>query len=113
MVSIHRIPIVLYLTIRVLCFVFRFKREALHTVARFTIWGLRIAHPAETSNVRAHADMYNTTSIPEAAMECMDTPMAVRYLSYVYNTPTEHLRCFVFDRTFEIFLRFQIVKTKA
>ena len=36
MVSIHRIPIVLYLTIRVLCFVFRFKREALHTVARFT-----------------------------------------------------------------------------
>lgn len=51
--------------------------------------------------MRAHADMYNTTSIPEAAMECMDTPMAVRYLSYVYNTPTGHLRCFVFDRIFE------------
>ena len=27
MVSIHRILIVLYMTIRVLCFVFRFKRE--------------------------------------------------------------------------------------
>ena len=26
MVSIHRIPIVVYLTIRVLCFIFRFKR---------------------------------------------------------------------------------------
>lgn len=27
MVSIHRIPFVVYLTIRVLCFIFRFKRE--------------------------------------------------------------------------------------
>ena len=30
MVSIHRILIVLYMTIRVLCFVFRFKRGARH-----------------------------------------------------------------------------------
>ena len=29
MVSIHRILIVLYMTIRVLCFVFRFKRETI------------------------------------------------------------------------------------
>lgn len=27
MVSIHIVPIVVYLTIRVLCFIFRFKRE--------------------------------------------------------------------------------------
>ena len=30
MVSIHRILIVLYMTIRVLCFVFRFKRGSEH-----------------------------------------------------------------------------------
>lgn len=44
--------------------------------------------------------MYNTTSIPFVTIS-MDTPMAIRYLGYVYNTPTGHPRCFVFDRQFE------------
>lgn len=43
----------------------------------------------------------------------MDTPTAIRYLGYVYNTPTGHPRCFVFDKQFEIFLGFLTVKTKA
>lgn len=30
MVSIHIVPIVVYLTIRVLCFIFRFMRETRH-----------------------------------------------------------------------------------
>ena len=34
MVSIHRIPIVLYLTIRVLCFAFRFKRGTVCSILK-------------------------------------------------------------------------------
>ena len=57
--------------------------------------------------------MYNTTSIPIVAMWSTDTPMAVWYFGHVYNTPTGHPRCFVFDKQFEIFLGFLTVKTKA
>ena len=37
MVSIHKVPVIVHLIIRVISSTFRFKREALHTVARFTI----------------------------------------------------------------------------
>ncbi len=43
----------------------------------------------------------------------MDVLTAVWYLRCVYNTPKGHLRCFVFDKQFEIFLGFLTVKTKA
>ena len=30
MVSIHKVPVIVFLIIRVICFIYRFKREALH-----------------------------------------------------------------------------------
>ena len=43
MVSIHRIPIVLYLTIRVLCFAFRFKRDNA-TLSKYLYRVQKLAH---------------------------------------------------------------------
>ena len=53
MVSIHRILIVLYMTIRVLCFVFRFKREAPELLPASRLGGPRKALQVEASNVEA------------------------------------------------------------
>ena len=57
MVSIHRILIVLYMTIRVLCFVFRFKREAHSSLASRFKASWKLPTNVETSNFELHADM--------------------------------------------------------
>ena len=63
MVSIHRIPIVLYLTIRVLCFAFRFKREALYCHSLHALRPFHVPIVVKRATQKPHADMYNNPSI--------------------------------------------------
>lgn len=58
MVSIHRILIVLYMTIRVLCFVFRFKRGSLTLSPVPRLEALAFAHPVKNEQRRTHADEF-------------------------------------------------------
>ena len=53
MVSIHRIPFVVYLIIRVISCIFRFKREALHCRSLHILRLLGMALQVETSNAEA------------------------------------------------------------
>ena len=56
MVSIHIVPVFVYLIIRVISSRFRFKRE-IRTRYLSHAPGLRTCHPIKISNFEAHADM--------------------------------------------------------
>ena len=102
MVSIHRVPVDVLLIISVVCFIFRFKREALHCRSLHV---LRPSHCLVCRNEQRRSPtpicVYMTITIPHYAHWRDDTPMAVWQVRHVYNIPTGHLRCFVFDRQFE------------
>ena len=53
MVSIHRVPIAVILIISIVCFIFRFKREALHCRSLHILRLLGMALQVETSNAEA------------------------------------------------------------
>ena len=52
MVSIHRVPVIVYLIIRAISSLFRFKRGALHCRSLHVLRLLRIAHPAVFSYMK-------------------------------------------------------------
>ena len=58
-------------------------------VARPTLQASRIAHPVETSNAEAHADMYISARVPLKK---------VHFWLLIYNIPMNIYCCFVFDR---------------
>ena len=59
MVSIHIVPIVVYLTIRVLCFIFRFKREAPQLLLAPHPEALGLPYKSKRTTSKPHAVMYN------------------------------------------------------
>ena len=71
-----------------------------------------LPNPVWTSNAEAHADMYNTTYMPYTTIKCTGTPMAIRQLRSVYNTP-RGIYVALFLTGFLKVAKFQIVKTKA
>ena len=57
MVLIHRASIVVYLTIRVLCLIFRFKREALHCRSLHGLKAFALPCLSKRATLKPHADM--------------------------------------------------------
>ena len=53
MVSIHIVPVIVYLIIRVISCIFRFKREALNCRSLHILRLVGSAHPVEASNAEA------------------------------------------------------------
>ncbi len=79
MVSIHKVPVIVHLIIRVISSTFRFKRGASLLLVPLSE-GSRIARFVETSNAKPHAVYY-----------CMPQ-------SWLYTIhPNGALRCFVFN----------------
>ena len=58
MVSIHKVPVIVYLIIRAISSIFRFKREVLHCRSLHVLRLVGIALSVETSNAEPHADMF-------------------------------------------------------
>ncbi len=71
MVSIHIVPVILYLIIRVIYFAFRFKCEALHCRSLHVLRLVGNALQVETSNAEPHACMYNNSSNAGICRWCM------------------------------------------
>ena len=114
MVSIHIIPVIVYLIIRVISCIFRFKREALHCRSLHVLRLLRIALFVETSNAEApRRYVYMFLRVPTGNQDVRIHlwPACTEGLYITY--PRGIHRCFVFDKHFEIFSGFQNVKTKA
>ena len=85
MVSIHRIPFVVYLTIRVLCFIFRLKREA-HPSLASPSRRLRIAQQCRNEQLRtSRRYMYISYPIHPLCLSC-NTPQANEHNSGCIDT---------------------------
>lgn len=73
------------------------------TVGRFTSWGSwKLPILSKRATQKPHADMYiyDAHQYADTCQWCMHTPLAVQHnvWRHVYNTPTGHSRCLVFDR---------------
>ena len=109
MVSIHRIPFVVYLTIRVLCFIFRLKREAHPSLAsRFQApENCPIVSKRATPNftpIHVYHTLYtryayrvDTPQANEHNSGCIDTTYPTSFFVALFLTMVE---CFL--RTFEL-----------
>ena len=83
MVSIHRVPVDVLLIISVVCFIFRFKREAQHICSLHILRLLRIAHlVGNEQRQKPHADMYHKYSIPILCWHKY-TPTTIRLIKHV------------------------------
>ena len=91
MVSIHIVPVIVCLIIKVISSTFRFKREALHCCSLHVLRPFHVPFVIETSNVRPHADMQFFL------LSCYEPTDVQTHLwlynkeRYGYNIPTWHL----------------------
>ena len=90
MVSIHIVPVIVYLIIKVISSTFRFKREALHCRSLHTLRLLEMPCLSKRATQKPHACMYNNPPIPMFAVGVWIHQWLYRYLRYVYNTPMGH-----------------------
>ena len=95
MVSIHRVPVNVLLIISVVYLTFRFKREALHYCSLHVLRLVGMAIAIETSNAKAHADMYVHSYNSNLLMISGYTISSRNEVCK--NTPTGHSHCFVLD----------------
>ena len=79
MVSIHRVSVDVLLIISVVCFIFRFKREALHCRSFHGLRAFALPLFYETSNKRKpHAVcIYQQPDYAQSCHWCRGTPMAL------------------------------------